>query len=270
MKKNKIVRMFFNWLYKFRLPEMVQYWKTGDMARAKLTTLKDGSYAMVIEGEKYPLYGFPRGPVLYGPLAKLKHMVKNLIFNEVWKLLEEGKTNEEIMAYVKDNALPIILGEINKSRYDFFPPHKMCPSVKELYRGLTNAGVDETLTQGICFFFQEDDAYRFRFQWVAKYLNPRNIFRKIYRFITGKSYSFAKETEAVMNFLTESEIVPDMRGRIKLIKRVLFAFLEDKEFGELIKRVVWELDWKKLKLSKADTYYFRGKYFKVDNDKFDY
>ena len=222
---------------------MVQYWKTGDMARAKLTTLKDGSYAMVIEGEKYPLYGFPRGPVLYGPLARLKHMVKNLIFNEVWKLLEEGKTSEEVMEYVRSVALPLITQEIDKSKYDFFPLEKMCPAVRELYRALSRIGFDETLRDGICFFFQEDDAYRFRFQWVAKYLNPRNVFRRIYRLITRRPYSFAGEMEVVMNFLTESEIVPDMRGRIKLIKRVLFVFMQDKEFGELIEGMAWELDW---------------------------
>src|SRR3990167_8883566 len=111
MRKIKLIRSIFNKLYKVRLPEMVQYWKTGDLARAKLTTLKDGSYAMIIEGEKYPLYGFPRGPILFGPLARLKHKGKNLIFNEVWKLLEEGKTNAEVMAYMKSVALPLIIEE---------------------------------------------------------------------------------------------------------------------------------------------------------------
>ena len=47
-------------------------------------------------------------------------------------------------------------------------------------------------------------------------------------------------------------------------------FLEDKEFGELTEAIIKELNWKKLYLSKSDRYYFRGKYFKVDLEKFDY
>ncbi|MBI1834111.1 MAG: hypothetical protein HYR90_04800 [Candidatus Andersenbacteria bacterium] len=277
MKKNKIVRWLFGKLYKFRLPEMVQYWRFGDVARAKLVTLDSGAYGMVIEGEKYPLMGFPRGPVLFGPLARLKHIVKNVIFNEAWKLLEEGKTNEEIMNYMKSVAFPLIIEESKRNKYDMFPPEKLCPAVKELWRAMDavgkRMGLDDwfkDLRDGIAFFFQEDDAYRFRFQWVAKYINPKSFWRKIYRFFTRKPYSFKKELELVLNFLENAEIVPDMKGRIKLIKRVMFSFLEDKDFGKLVEEIVWELDWKKLKLSKADTYYFRGKYFKVDLDHFDY
>lgn len=275
MKKNKLVRWFFNKLYKFRLPEMVQYWKTTDIARAKLVTLKDNSYAMVIEGEKYPLYGFPRGPVLFGPLARLKFLSKNLIFNQVWGMLEEGKSNKEIMSYVKSAAIPVLLAEVEKSRYDMFPPEKLCPAVKELWRALSEIETSapeqfKLLKEGITFFFQEDDAYRFRVQWAAKYLNPHAWWRKIYRFFSGQPYSFRKEMELVLNFLENAEVTPDMKARIKLIKRVLFCFMEDEDFGKLIERFIWEVDWKKLKLSKGDIYFFRGKYFKVDYEKFDY
>lgn len=258
---------------------MVQYWKTGDMARAKLTTLKDGSYAMIIEGEKYPLYGFPRGPVLFGPLARLKYLVKNLIFNETWKLLEEGKSNEQVMNYIKAVALPEVLKEVEKSRYDFFPPEKMCPAIRELWRALTvieekltpeTKTQFKTLKEGIAFFFGEDDAYKFRLQFIAPYLNPKNLLRRIYYFVRRQKYSFRKELESVFNFLEQAEIVPDMKGRVKLIKRVMAVFLEDEEFGELIEAVVKELDWKKMKLSKSDKYYLRGKYFKADFPVFDY
>ena len=280
MRKNKIIRFFFNKLYRIRLPEFVQYWKFGDMARCKITTLKDGAYAMIIEGEKYPLYGFPRGPVLFGPLASLKHLGKNLIFNQAWKLLEEGRTNEEVMAYLKNATLPIILAEIEKSHYDFFPYEKMCPAVKEIWRALSV--IEEQLAdpeakeqfnilkQGITFFLQEDDAYRFRVQWAAKYINPRTWYRKIYRLITKKQYSFKEELKLILNFMGDAEITPDMKGRVKLITRILFLFLEDKEFGPLIEKIMWEMNWNKIKLSKSDVYYFRGKYFKVDADHYDY
>ena len=259
---------------------MVQYWKYGDMARAKLTTLKDGSYAMAIEGEKYPLYVFPRGPVLFGPLAQLKFLAKNLIFNQTWKLLEEKKSSEEIMAYVLNVALPVILKEIEKSKYDMFPPEKLCPSVRELWRALTIVEQEipdqearkqfEILKRGITFFFQEDDAYRFRLQWLAKYINPRNSWRRLYYLLSRKTYSFKNELKTVLEFLDHAEITPDMKGRSALIKRIVLFLLDDPNFYALIERIVGELDWKKLCLSKADTYYFRGKYFKVDLDHYDY
>ena len=279
MRRNKIIRWFFNRLYRLRPPELVQYWKKGDVARAKLTVLKDGSYAMVIEGEKYPLYGFPRGPVLFGALARLKFLAKNLVFNETWKLLEEGKTNEEVMAYIKNVALPEVLKEVSKNKYDFFPPERMCPAVRELWRAFSSIGKRMTpearkqfdaLKQGVTFFLQEDDAYKFRVQFLAKFINPRSWYRKIYRLITRRKYSFKKEVETLLGFLGEAEITPDMKGRAKLIKRVLLAFLEDEEFGELIEAVVWEVDWKKMRLSRSDLYYLRGKFFKTDYAVFDY
>ena len=268
------IKTFYNFWYRFFPPEMVQYWKTGDMARAKLVTLEDGAYAMVIEGEKYPLYGFPRGPVLFGALARLKHLGKNLIFNQAWKLLEEGKSNEEVMSYLKNVALPFIFKEIEKNKYDMFPPEKLCPAIKELWRALSvienridNEGF-RTLKQGLTFFLQEDDAYRFRFQWLSKYLNPNSLWRKIWYF--GRKYSLKKELKFAFNFLEHAEIVPDMKGRTKLIKRILFAVMDDPEFGKIIGELFKELDFKKLRLSKADSYFFRGKYFKVDLEKFDY
>src|SRR3990167_4307424 len=137
LRRGKIVRTFFNLLYKFRLPDYVQYWKTGDMARAKLTTMKDGAYAMLIEGEKHPLYGFPRGPVLFGPLARLKFLAKNLVFNEVWRRLEIGQSEKEIFTYLFEDVRPILKGEIQGMKYDMFPPEKLCPAVRELWRGMT-------------------------------------------------------------------------------------------------------------------------------------
>ena len=259
---------------------MVQYWKFGDQARAKLTTSKDGSYIMRIEGERYPLYGFPRGPVLFGALARLKHLAKNLVFNESWKLLEEGKTNEEVMAYLKNVALPVVLAEIEKSHYYFFPPEKMCPAVKEMWRALT--AVEErlsdplaqkqfnTLKLGITFFLNEDDAYRFRLQILSPYINPRNFWRKLYYFIKRKKYSLKDELKLVFDFADGIEITPDMKGRMILIKRVFMAILEDEFFGAYINGLLQELNFKKLKMSKADSYYARGKYLKVDWANYDY
>ena len=249
---------------------MVQYWKNGDMARAKLVVLKDGSYAMMIEGEKHPLYGFPRGPVLFGPLAGLKKMVKQILFNKAWELLEEGKKDEEVLSYIKSVALPIILRETSRMRYDMFPPERLCPMAREIWRAMSKVGGPEWLKEAVTFFLQEDDAYRFRLQWASPYINPRNLLRRIYRFITGKPYSLIGEVETILGFLENAEITPDMKGRARLIKRVMSLIMKDKELGGLIENVIWEIDWKKLKLMKADAYYFRGKYFKVDYAVYDY
>ena len=279
MQKNKIIRWFFNRLYRIRLPEMVNYWKTGDVARAKLVTLKDGAYAMLIEGEKYPLYGFPRGPVLFGPLSRIKFLSKNLIFNEIWRRLEENQSEEEILKYLMNDARLILFSEIQKIKYDMLPPERLCPAIRELWRGMTavegrikNSAERkdfETLKQGLTFFLQEDDAYRFRLQWVARYINPKHPLRKIFYLLKRKPYSFKGEITKLFEFVKHAEITPDMRGRIKLIERILVFFMGS-EFGDRIEEIVKELDWNKIKLSKADTYYFRGKYFKVDFDKWDY
>mgnify|MGYP001607421373 CR=1 FL=1 len=85
-----------------------------------------------------------------------------------------------------------------------------------------------------------------------------------------KPYSLKKELEWAFNFLENAEVVPDMKGRARLIKRTVFAFLEDPEFGAYIGALVKELNWRKLCLSRADKYYFRGKYFKCDLERFDY
>ena len=259
---------------------MVQYWKFGDAARAKLVTLENGSYAMLIEGEKEPLYGFPRGPVLFGPLARLKYLAKNLIFNETWRRLEENQSKDDILLYLFNEARPILLQGIRQIKYDMFPPERLCPAMKELWRGMTVVEEKikdkslredfQTLKEGITFFLQEDDSYRFRFQWMSKFINPEKPSTKLYYFLKRKPYSFKEELKIVFKLLGDAEIVVDMKGRSKLIERIVFFFLEIPEVEKLIQDVMKELDWNKMKLDKADTYYFRGKYFKVDHANFDY
>ncbi len=78
--------------------EMVHYWKTKSGVQAKVTKAKDGSTHMIMEGEKYAFPTFPRGHILFGHLSKIKHEIKNQIFNESWKQLEEGK-NKPVFIY---------------------------------------------------------------------------------------------------------------------------------------------------------------------------
>jgi hypothetical protein len=62
--------------------EQVQYWKTKESIQAKVTHAKDGSQIMWLEGEKYPFPTYPRGYMLFGSLSKLKHEIKNQVFND--------------------------------------------------------------------------------------------------------------------------------------------------------------------------------------------
>lgn len=183
-----LVKKFFNFYYKFRPPEMVNYWKKADGAKAKVIEQEDGSFGMQIDGEKRIYPGFPRGHVLTGPLASLKHKVKNLVFNQVFGELERMSAEH---------------------KHDMLPPERMVPAVRELWR--------------------------------------------------------------VLDELENAEVVPDMKARIRLIKTVLtFFFMEDDAYRFRFQWVLERLDMKKVKLSKEDKYYFRGKYFKVDHERFDY
>lgn len=169
-------------------PESVSYYKTKDTTHAKVIQAESGAMEMEIKGEKYNYPGFPRGHVLIGPLAKLKNTIKNSVFNQVFA---------EIDAMSKE------------MKHDMLPPEKLTPAVRELWR--------------------------------------------------------------VLEELEDAEIVPDMKGRIALIRKVMCFFLqEDDAYRFRYQWVMEHLDLSKVKLTKADKYYFRGKYFKVDHDKYDY
>lgn len=156
--------MFFNFLFKYKPPEMVSYWKRNDVAKAKMINQPDGSMGMKIDGEKYIYPGLPRGHVLTGPLAKLKHTIKNRVFNQVFD--ELGQMVEGM-------------------KIDMTPPEKMVPAVRELWRVLQELEDAEVVPDMkgrirliklvLTFFFQEDDAYRFRFQWVIPRLDMKKI-----------------------------------------------------------------------------------------------
>ena len=80
--------------------------------------------------------------------------------------------------------------------------------------------------------------------------------------------------------LEEAEIVPDMRARITLIKKVLCHILETDDAYRLRAQLFLDLiDQKKIRMTKADRYYCRGKYYRPDRylkigktvfDKFEY
>lgn len=269
----KFVQPITNWWYRKHPPEMVEWWKTKEKVRAKRIRTKDGDYQMLLEGEKYPQPNYPRGYILFGQMSKLKHVIKNEIFNRTWYDLERGDSNEAVVKNLKDQVLPLIFNLMEDSRYDFLPPQSLSKPIKELWRAWSTIETKlngerrlraQKLKEIVCFILQEDDAYRFRFQWICGFFNPNAWWRKIFRRSWEKDFDFA------LSLLEHAEVVGDMKERQRLFKRVILAILKDPETRESFELLMKELDWKKLRLSKADKYYFRGKYFKVDYPNYSY
>lgn len=248
---------------------MVKYWRKEDSVQAKVTTGKDGSLVMFMEGEDYEFPGFPRSHLLYGPLSKLKHEVKNQLFNNSWWKLEEGVPRQEVINNFK-RALNNIFAITDSLKYDMVPPEKMSEGVREIWRAMTvlekrhNSKRIQMLKKTLTFILSEDDAYRMRLQWIIQIFNPSAWwFKLLFR-------NPVKDFELALKELEIAEVVGDMKERIRLLRRILLLIIEDKRIGQLFNELCKEIDWNKLKLSEADKYHFRAKYFKVDLDKFEY
>jgi len=254
----------------YRSRPTVRYWKTQDSAQAKLTLTDKGHYEMWIDGEDYPFPGWPRGVLLFSSFSKLKHEIKNQIFNDIWKELEEGKGEEEIIRRLKKETLPKIWEIAEKSRFDMLPYERFVPPVKELWRAMTvvekktNSKTVKHLKEVLCFILQEDDAYRFRAQWLVKFFNPTSLWRKILK------RNPIDDFELALNMLEHAEVIGDMKERIRLLRRVLLFCLKDPNIRTCFDLLVKEMDWNKFKLTKADKYFFRAKYFKVDFPEYGY
>lgn len=236
---------------------MVRYWMRKESVEAKLIKQPEGHLVMQMEGEDYPFPGYPRGALLYGPLSPLKHVIKNRVFNDSWKLLEEGKDPLEAIRRGLDEAFTIL----EAGKYDLVPYDALIPSLKELWRAMTvverkMGGRTMRLKELICFILQEDDSYRMRLQWITKFFWP---FKP-----TIKGFDYA------LSMLEHAEVVGDMKERQRLFRRVIIEALSDPRIRECFSLLFQELDWKKLKLTKADKYFFRAKYFKVDYPEYQY
>ena len=245
-------RLFFKLIGKTPADmEMVRYWKQKGAVEAKVMTV-NGVTVMQMEGEKYLFPGFPRGYLLFGKLSKLKHEIKNQIFNDSWAKLESGDT--KVVEHV-NSVLPNIYELFEGYKYDVLPPENMVSSVREIHRAWTKVNPDSKLRDIVCFIFQEDDAYRFRFQWMASYFGTGNAVQKLKRGLT---------------WMEDAEIIGDMKERVRLIRRIMLEILIDPKNKYFLEKLFREINWNRVKLTKADKYFFRGKYFKVDFDKFDY
>ena len=256
---------------------MVQYWKKDHgIVAAKVMKNKDGALVMRMEGEKETFPGFPRGHLLFGTLSKLKHEIKTQIFNESWAILERPGKYADVAKDVKkkiveglkitdDKTIPGgKLGEqiMDYCLLDMVPPEKMVPTSREVWRALSVLEEKEPKLHwfklALTYVLQEDDAYRFRFQWMSSILT---------------SWFFKDPIECLhiaLEELENAEIVGDMKSRQFLLRRVIDALMYDAKIRQLFIDFYKEMDWKKVKLTKADLYHFRGKWFKVDWLLFEY
>src|SRR3990167_312098 len=267
-----IKRKIYRWLFKLlrrnpaQMP-MVQYWKTKNSIPAKVTTNKQGEIIMIMEGEKEPFPGFPRGYLLFGSLSKLKHEIKTKLFNDSWWALEQNVPRETVIKQIKEK-LEQIAAITETAKYDMIPPQKMPRAVKEIWRAMAVIEKEspkiEPLKKALTYILTEDDAYRFRLQWIIQLFNPSSwLFKILFR-------DPIKDWEIALEELENAEVIGDMKERVRLFKRISLLLLEDKRIKELFIKLCKEMNWKKLKLSKADKYHLRGKYFLCDLDKFEY
>lgn len=238
--------------------DMVRYWKTGESVQAKVMNI-DGVNYMQMEGEKYLFPGFPRGYLLFGKLSKLKHEIKNQIFNWTWYSLEDGRQRWAVLEDLKRIVMPKVFEMLSGHKYDMVPPEAMVPAVREIYRAWTKVAPGKLSSQmrdAFCYIIQEDDSYRFRVSWAvqffSKWKNPIKCFEK------------------AMDMLEVAEVIDDMKERERLWKRTFMLMLEDNSIKNAFLRFYKECDWNKVALTESDKYFFRGKYFKVDLDKFEY
>ena len=238
---------------------MVKYWKKNESVAAKVIKSKEGHLIMQMEGEKYPFPTYPRGYLLFGKLSKLKHEIKNQIFNKSWKKLEDSVPKEEIIKDIKDKLFNEIPRYFEPLKYDLLPPEKMCPSVREIHRAWTKVSPETgVLRDYLCLILNEDDSYRWRVSWLVKWFG---WFMKRH---PVKSFDYA------LKMLEHGEVIGDMKEKQRLLRRVLLLVLEDKNIRNKFEMLFREINWNKVKLTKADKYFLRGKYFKTDLDIIDY
>ena len=259
--KVRLLRLLFKILRKNPLSmEMVRYWKYRDTIEPKVTKAEDGSTIMIMRGEKYPIQGFPRQHILHGPLSPLKHWLKNRVFNEAWHALEQGR-EQDVIDETKVKLWQVLDEWFTPLKYDLMPPGSMTASVREVHRALTVVAQGNTkilqLRDALTLILQEDDAYRYRLGFVASWF-------PLIKWNPIKCFDYSLEA------LEHAEVVDDMKERMRLLRRILMTLLKDKRIKELFLAFFKECDWKKVKLTKADKYHLRAKYFRADLDKFSY
>lgn len=143
---------------------MVKYWKRGESAKAKVVQKEDGSYGLQIENEERIYPGFPRGHVLTGPLAAIKHKIKNMVFNQVFAELEKMANDHKADMKPPEHMAPAV-----RHMWETFEKLEECEVVPDMKARIT------LIKKVMCFFLEEDDAYRFRAQLFLDLIDQKKI-----------------------------------------------------------------------------------------------
>lgn len=283
----KIIKSLIRLYFSLKPPEMVRYFKKKDAERA-LVTERNGYLEMIIDGEKYSYMGFPRGHLLSTKLSRLKHRIKERFFNQTWQELEEGKPEIEILKRIKGEAMDDVirlaegkelvlspterehLTPLDDLKFLFVPSEKMVPAVRELWRvlGLTENKLNEVkkrklnaVKKLLCFLLQEDDAYRLRYQMIFGFFNPKSLKNRLLGLF---GLDLVKVFAEAMEFLEYAEATEDMKGRIRLWKRVFLLILKDPTVRFIFDEMCREMNFGKVRLTEQDKYYLRAKWIRAD------
>lgn len=161
---SRLTRTFFNTWYRFFPPAMATHWKHRDASKAKVVTREDGSFGMKIEGEEKVYPGFPRAHILTGPLAALKHKVKNMVFNQVFAELEK-MASEHKHDMVPPERMPLAVRHIHET-FDKLVECEVVPDMKARMK---------LIQKVLTWFLVEDDAYRFRAQLFLELIEQKKV-----------------------------------------------------------------------------------------------
>ena len=143
-------------IFRKKLKESVQYGEKGGTQLSRTVRAKDGSLELEIRDEKYRLRAVPRHHVLHGPLAPLKRYVKTMIVEHMMKCLPHILPDAQLAEPVREFA-------------------RVCDLVIEAEDELE---MKRQLKQGrdaMCMFLQEDDAWRFRWQYAMEKFDMKKV-----------------------------------------------------------------------------------------------
>ena len=142
--------------FRKKFKESVQYGEKGGQQLARPVRVKDGSLELEIKDEKYRLRGVPRAHILHGPLAPLKRYMKVFIVETIMKCMPHMLPDDQLCEPVREFA-------------------RVCDLVIEAEDEFE---MKRQLKQGrdaMCMFLQEDDAWRFRWQWAMEKFDMKKV-----------------------------------------------------------------------------------------------
>lgn len=130
--------------------------KGGKQVSQPVFNADNNSMELHILNEKYPMRAFPRHHLLHGPLAPLKRYIKNLVIEQLVKCLPYKIADVNLSPPVREVARV----------FDLWIQAEDEPEMKRLVGQFKDAAT---------MILQEDDAWRYRAQWLFGQINPKEF-----------------------------------------------------------------------------------------------